>query len=264
VSSALEPRSWVKPAVGSEGTEPLIAVVDLSRHYGSGDQAVIALDRVSLKIQAGECVAIMGPSGSGKSTFMNLIGCLDASSSGSYRLAGREVSGLSGNQLAQLRNRRIGFVFQQFNLLPRATALENVMLPLVYAGLPRAQREQRALARLRQVGLEQRLRHTPSQLSGGQQQRVAIARALVNDPSVLLADEPTGALDSKTSLEVMALFQDLNQQGQTVIFVTHENEVARFASRIVGFRDGRLVTDRSNPHDDARSLLAQAEPRQPT
>jgi putative ABC transport system ATP-binding protein len=246
------------PLEAAATTAPLIQVERLSRHYGSGDQKVIALAEVTLSIEQGACVAIMGPSGSGKSTFMNLIGCLDAASGGSYRLSGEEVAGLSGNRLALLRNKRIGFVFQQFNLLPRADALENVMLPLVYAGMPAAERRKRALVRLQQVGLEHRLHHTPARLSGGQQQRVAIARALVNDPMVVLADEPTGALDSRTSLEVMALFQELNRQGQTLIFVTHEHEVARFASRIIGFRDGRVVTDRAHPPADAKALLEEA------
>ena len=243
-------------------SQPLIRVDRLSRHYGSGDQRVIALNEVTLDIDEGSCVAIMGPSGSGKSTFMNLIGCLDAANGGSYRLAGEEVAGLSSNRLAMLRNRRIGFVFQQFNLLPRADALENVMLPLVYAGLPVAERRRRALIRLKQVGLGHRLHHTPAQLSGGQQQRVAIARALVNDPMVVLADEPTGALDSRTSLEVMAMFQDLNRQGQTLIFVTHEHDVARFATRIISFRDGRVLSDRPNVPADARTLIDEADPVQ--
>jgi putative ABC transport system ATP-binding protein len=233
----------------------MIEVRRLARHYRAGDDVVAALADVSLDVRSGEFVAIMGPSGSGKSTFMNLIGCLDAASAGSYRLAGQEVAGLSGNQLALLRNRSIGFVFQQFNLLPRADALENVALPLVYAGISAAERRRRALERLRAVGLEHRLRHTPAQLSGGQQQRVAIARALVNEPLLLLADEPTGALDSRTSLEVMALFQSLNRAGQTVLFVTHEPDIARFASRIIGFRDGRVVSDAPNRQADARLLL---------
>ena len=233
----------------------LIEVRRLTRHYQAGDNVVVALADVSLDIAVGEFVAIMGPSGSGKSTFMNLIGCLDAASAGSYRLAGQEVAGLSGNQLARVRNRSIGFVFQQFNLLPRANALENVALPLVYAGIPAAERRQRALARLSAIGLEHRIHHTPAQLSGGQQQRVAIARALVNEPLLLLADEPTGALDSRTSLEVMALFQALNRAGQTVLYVTHEPEIARFATRIIGFRDGRVVSDSGNPQADAQQLL---------
>ncbi len=237
----------------------LIEVRDLARHYPSGDHTVTALANVSTNISSGEFVAIMGPSGSGKSTFMNLIGCLDRASAGSYRLAGQEVAGLSGHELATLRNRAIGFVFQQFNLLPRADALENVALPLVYAGRPAAERRSRALDQLRAVGLEDRVGHTPAQLSGGQQQRVAIARALINDPLLLLADEPTGALDSRTALEVMTLFQRLNASGQTVLYVTHDLEIARFASRIISFRDGRVVSDRPNQRVDAAELLQSLE-----
>ncbi|MEN9774327.1 MAG: hypothetical protein RL322_1397 [Pseudomonadota bacterium] len=239
-------------------SEALILVEQLSRHYGDGEQRVRALEHVTLSIVRGESVAIMGPSGSGKSTFMNLIGCLDTASGGRYCLGGEDTAGLSSDQLAGLRNRKIGFVFQQFNLLPRADAIENVMLPLVYAGLGAAERRARARARLIEVGLEHRLHHTPAQLSGGQQQRVAIARALVNEPMILLADEPTGALDSRTSLEVMALFQALNRRGQTMIFVTHEHEVARFARRIIHFRDGRVVRDVPNQPADAEAMLAAA------
>lgn len=233
----------------------LIEVRELSKTYRMGEGSVVALDSVSLTVEQGEFVAIMGPSGSGKSSFMNLIGCLDVPTRGSYRLAGDEVAGLTGDQLASIRNRRIGFVFQQFNLLARTSALENVMLPLLYASLPRAERQRRARLRLEQVGLSSRAQHTPAQLSGGQQQRVAIARALVNDPLLVLADEPTGALDSRTSLEVMALLQTLNRQGQTLLFVTHEHDIARFASRIVSFRDGRVVKDVSHPAADAQQAL---------
>ena len=235
----------------------LIEVRNLSKIYRMGEGTVVALDGVSLTVDQGEFVAIMGPSGSGKSTFMNLIGCLDAPTSGSYRLAGEEVAGLSGDDLAGIRNRRIGFVFQQFNLLARTSALENVMLPLLYAGLPKVERQRRARLRLEQVGLASRAEHTPAQLSGGQQQRVAIARALVNEPVLVLADEPTGALDSRTSLEVMALLQSLNRQGQTLLFVTHEQDVARFASRIVSFRDGRIVNDIAHQAADAAQALAE-------
>jgi putative ABC transport system ATP-binding protein len=234
---------------------PLIEVRDLVKVYRLGDTEVRALDSVSLAVAAGECVAIMGPSGSGKSTFMNMIGCLDQPDSGSYRLGGVEVAGMSDDALAEVRNRRIGFVFQQFNLLARTRALDNVALPLRYAGVARAERERRAGLRLAQVGLADRHDHAPSQLSGGQQQRVAIARALVNDPLLLLADEPTGALDTRTSLEVMALLQALNRTGQTVVFVTHEAEVARFASRLVRFRDGRIESDEPRRPDDAARLL---------
>ncbi|CAO3406497.1 ABC-type antimicrobial peptide transport system, ATPase component [Azospirillum largimobile] len=208
-----------------------------------GPQTVHALDDVTVAIGRGEFVAVMGPSGSGKSTFMNLLGCLDRPDSGRYRLDGREVAGLSSDALAAVRNRSIGFVFQSFNLLPRQTALANVMLPMVYAGVGHAERAERALAALDAVGLRERAGHRPTQLSGGQQQRVAIARALVNDPLLLLADEPTGALDTATSLEIIALFQRLNRRGITVVLVTHEPEVARFAGRVLQFRDGRLIDD---------------------
>jgi len=238
----------------SADAAPLIAVRELVKTYRIGGGEVRALDRVTLEIARGECVAIMGPSGSGKSTFMNMLGCLDVATSGSYRLAGAEVAGLSDDALAAIRNRSIGFVFQQFNLLPRTRALDNVALPLLYSGIGRAERERRARQRLEQVGLGDRVEHTAAQLSGGQQQRVAIARALVNDPLLLLADEPTGALDTRTSLEVMALLQSLNRNGQTVVFVTHEAEVARFASRIVRFRDGRIERDERSAPEDAVAL----------
>ena len=211
-----------------------------------GDNVVRALDGVSLTIESGEFVAVMGPSGSGKSTFMNLIGCLDAPTEGEYFLAGENVACMTGDALSGVRNRRIGFVFQQFNLLARTAALENVELPLLYSGVSKAERRERATRRLTQVGLGNRLDHQPSQLSGGQQQRVAIARALVNDPVLILADEPTGALDSKTSVEVMALLQQLNGEGITVVLVTHEQDVANFSRRIITFRDGRVVEDRVN------------------
>jgi len=235
---------------------PLIATHDLVKTYRVGEQTVAALRGVSVTIEAGEFVAVMGPSGSGKSTFMNLIGCLDVPTSGTYRLAGEEVSRLSPDALAAIRNRRIGFVFQQFNLLPRTTALENVELPLQYAGVRAAERRARAGRRLEDVGLVDRAHHVPSQLSGGQQQRVAIARALVNDPVIVLADEPTGALDTRTSCELMALLQQLNRGGMTVVVVTHEQDIARFARRTVLFRDGRVVADRVADHDDAAARLA--------
>ncbi|MCX7891142.1 MAG: ABC transporter ATP-binding protein [Burkholderiales bacterium] len=240
---------------------PLIETRDLAKTYRMGDQTVAALRAVSVAIDAGEFVAVMGPSGSGKSTFMNLIGCLDTPSGGSYRLAGEEVSHLSADALAAIRNRRIGFVFQQFNLLARTSALDNVELPLLYAGVPAQERHERARRRLAQVGLEDRAHHLPSQLSGGQQQRVAIARALANDPLLMLADEPTGALDTRTSFELMALFQSLNRDGMTVVIVTHEPDIARFARRVVGFRDGRVVEDRPiEPEDAAARLAALPEP----
>ena len=221
----------------------LIEVTELAKHYVLGGTVVHALDGVTLGIGAGEFVAVMGPSGSGKSTFMNVIGCLDRPTRGAYRLAGEDVAAMDADQLAVIRNRRIGFVFQQFNLLARTSALENVELPLMYAGLPAAERHKRAAARRALVGLGERGGHLPSQLSGGQQQRVAIARALVNDPALILADEPTGALDSRTSVEIMVLLQQLNAGGMTIILVTHENDIAAFASRVVTFRDGKVVGD---------------------
>ena len=221
----------------------LIELRDLHKTYGTGDQAVHALAGVSLDIQAGEFVAIMGASGSGKSTLLNVLGCLDRPDTGEYRLAGEPVQDLSPDRLAEVRNRRIGFVFQQFNLLARTTAQENVELPLVYGGVPAPQRRDRALAALAQVGLAGRAHHTPSQLSGGQQQRVAIARALVNQPSLILADEPTGALDSRTSDEVMQLLAGLHATGITVVMVTHESDIADWAQRRLVFRDGRVVED---------------------
>ena len=228
----------------------LIHTRDLMKTYSMGEGAhlnlVRALDGVSVDIDKGEFVAVMGPSGSGKSTFMNVLGCLDRPTSGEYILGGDRVSEMAGDQLATVRNRRIGFVFQQFNLLARTPAVENVELPLVYAGVAKKERTAKAMAILKRVGLGDRTDHHPAQLSGGQQQRVAIARALVTEPLLILADEPTGALDSKTSLEIMALFQELNRQGMTVVLVTHEPDVARFAQRIIAFRDGKVVQDERN------------------
>jgi putative ABC transport system ATP-binding protein len=235
---------------------PLIEARDLSRVYDLDSGRVTALAGVSLDIEAGELVAVMGPSGSGKSTFMNLIGCLDRPTGGHYRLDGVAVETLPGDGLAELRNRKLGFVFQQFNLLPRVDACANVELPMVYAGLDRRTRRERALAALARVGLADRAHHRPMQLSGGQQQRVAIARALVNQPRLLLADEPTGALDSRTALEILALFQDLNREGVTVVLVTHDAEVARHARRVVRFRDGHVIADISQEPADARAALA--------
>jgi putative ABC transport system ATP-binding protein len=226
----------------------MVAVSDLTKTYVLGQTAVPALRGVSLAIEQGEFVAVMGSSGSGKSTLMNLLGCLDAPSSGTYHLAGQDMLRLSSNKLAAVRNTSIGFVFQQFNLLARATALENVELPLVYAGLGWRERRRRAREALAQVGLSEREHHRPSQLSGGQQQRVAIARALVNQPLLLLADEPTGALDSVTSDEIMAALVRLNEGGLTVIVVTHDAEVARYARRVIHFKDGRVVSDDLNRH----------------
>ena len=237
---------------------PLVHTANLSKIYQMGSQPVQALREVSLCVTRGEFVAVMGPSGSGKSTLMNLLGCLDTATSGTYHLEGTPVSSLRADQLARIRNRKIGFVFQSFNLLARTTALENVVLPLRYGGVPRSERPRSAQAALAAVGLDDRLRHLPVQLSGGQQQRVAIARALVNGPVLLLADEPTGALDTRTGIEIMALFQRLNREGLTVILVTHEAEIARFAHRILRFRDGRFTGEEhvARPLDAARELVA--------
>ncbi len=235
--------------------QALIRVEQLAKEYRMGSNVVPALQGVSLEIGAGEFVAVMGPSGSGKSTFMNLLGCLDHPSGGNYWLDGEEVSKLSGDELANVRNRKLGFVFQHFNLLARTSALDNVGLPLLYSHLQHEQRAQRAVRRLQQVGLAERMDHHPAQLSGGQQQRVAIARALVNDPQLVLADEPTGALDSRTSIEIMALLQQLNREGITIVLVTHEHDVAAFAGRIINFRDGRVVQDHANTPADAAAML---------
>jgi putative ABC transport system ATP-binding protein len=224
--------------------EPLINLEDATKVYRMGDVSVRALRGVDLAVEPGELVAIMGASGSGKSTLMNIIGCLDRPTQGRYFLAGQEVSRLSRDELARIRNQVLGFVFQSFNLLSRTSALENVELPMVYAGLHRKERDQRAHRALERVGLGDRVDHHPSQLSGGQQQRVAIARALVGDPKVILADEPTGNLDSRTSVEVFALFQELNRAGMTIVVVTHEPDIASYASRVVVVRDGKVVTDR--------------------
>ena len=222
---------------------PLIEVKDLRKTYVMGAEEVHALAGVSLTIAKGEFVSIMGPSGSGKSTLMNLLGCLDSPSSGSYKLNGQETASLGDNELAEIRNREIGFVFQTFNLLARTTALQNVELPLIYAGLPRTERRQRARESLEAVGLGDRMEHQPNQLSGGQRQRVAVARALVGNPSIILADEPTGNLDSKTTEELIALFEDLHSRGHTLILVTHEEDIARRAARAFRLRDGLVVYD---------------------
>ncbi|HAX42162.1 MAG: ABC transporter ATP-binding protein [Bryobacteraceae bacterium] len=226
----------------------VIRTYDLWKTYVMGDQEIHAVSGVDVEIRRGEYVAIMGPSGSGKSTLMNLIGCLDTPSKGEYFINGNLVSEMSDDQLAHIRNKEIGFVFQTFNLLPRATALHNVELPLIYAGLSAEERAERAKAALSAVDLEQRMYHKPSELSGGQRQRVAIARALVNNPSILLADEPTGNLDSATGIEIMALFERLYKQGNTIILVTHERDIAEYAHRIVTIRDGKVSKDERNPH----------------
>ncbi len=224
----------------------MLELVDICKIYRMGDNEVRALDGVSLSIREGEMVAIMGPSGSGKSTIMNIIGCLDQPSSGSYRLAGREVAELNEWDQARLRNQELGFVFQSFNLLSNLTALQNVELPLIYAGVAVAERHVLARQALEKMGLEHRLHHKPRELSGGQQQRVAIARALVNQPRLLLADEPTGNLDSRSSVEILAIFQELHRQGMTIVMVTHEPDIASYTQRILRFRDGKLVADEPN------------------
>jgi putative ABC transport system ATP-binding protein len=235
----------------------LIRTRDLAKIYHLGDTEVRALDGVTMQIEAGDFVAVMGPSGSGKSTFMNVLGCLDRPTRGEYLLDGQPVATLADDALAAFRNRYIGFVFQNFNLLPRTSALENVELPLIYAGVGARERNARATEMIAKVGLATRAHHQPAQLSGGQQQRVAIARALVTRPKLILADEPTGALDSRTSLEIMALLQDLNRSGMTVMIVTHEADIARFARRVLRFRDGRIVADEANEPLDAGRLFAE-------
>ena len=226
----------------------IISISGLEKVYNLGKQQVRALDGVSLSICKNEYVAIMGPSGSGKSTLMNILGCLDTPSGGKYVLNGTDVSQMGDGALAETRNREIGFVFQSFNLLPRYSALENVALPMVYAGIPRAERERRATQALESVGLADRMEHKPAEMSGGQRQRVAVARALINNPSIILADEPTGNLDTKTSIEIMRLFEEIYKQGNTVIVVTHEEDIALHARRIIKLRDGKIESDTQNPH----------------
>jgi len=234
---------------------PLLELSAIGRTYTSGGEPLTVLTEVSLTIQSGEFVAIMGTSGSGKSTLMNIIGCLDVPTSGRYLLDGTDVARLDDDRLAQIRNRKIGFVFQSFNLIPRTSALSNVELPLAYAGIRQSERRNRALAALEQVGLADRIDHLPTELSGGQQQRVAVARALVNEPVLLLADEPTGALDSRATTDVLALFDRLSAVGRTLIVITHEHDVAARAKRVVQMRDGRIVTDeRQAPHPKDREV----------
>jgi putative ABC transport system ATP-binding protein len=242
----------------------LIVTEGLAKDYRLGPHTVHALRGLTIEVERGEFVAVMGPSGSGKSTFMNILGCLDSPTAGRYVLDDEDVAGLSRAELARIRNRKIGFVFQTYNLLPRTSAVENIELPLIYAGLPTRARRARARERLAAVGLEDRADHHPSQLSGGQQQRVAIARALVNDPAVLLADEPTGNLDTQTSIEILVLLQHLNRQGITIVLITHEPDIAGYASRVLTFRDGRLLRDEpvSSPRDAARAR-AQLEEEVP-
>lgn len=241
----------------SKSSQILLETAELSKDYLMGSEVVNALREVSVQVKGGEFVAVMGPSGSGKSTFMNLIGCLDRPSSGRYLFEGRDMSQLNIDDLARTRNHRVGFVFQNFSLLSRTSALENVELPLMYGKVPRRDRKAKATAVLEAVGLKDRIRHQSSQLSGGQQQRVAIARAIVNDPALILADEPTGALDTFTGIEIMALFQALNRDGRTIVVVTHESDIAQFADRILRFRDGRLIKDERVEHpEDAREMLS--------
>lgn len=221
----------------------MIEVKDVLKRYITGDIDFTALKSVSLKIEKGEFTAIMGPSGSGKSTFMNILGCLDRMDEGTYLLNGQDVSNLADNQLALIRNKEIGFVFQAFNLLPRMSVLENVELPMVYAGVSLKERKERALSALEKVGLTDRVNHRPNEISGGQKQRVAIARAIVNNPAVIMADEPTGNLDTKSSIEIMKIFQNLNTEGATIVMVTHEADIAKCAKRVVKFLDGEIVDD---------------------
>lgn len=235
----------------------IIETSQIAKRYVMGTEVVEALKSITIQIRKGEYVAFMGPSGSGKSTLMNIVGCLDTPTSGQYILNNQDVSRMGENDLAEVRNKEIGFVFQTFNLLPRQTSLENVALPLIYAGYSKADRTEKAMQALKNVGLENRAHHRPNELSGGQRQRVAVARALVNDPSILLADEPTGNLDTKTSYEIMDLFDQIHSKGNTVIMVTHEEDIAEYAHRIVRLRDGLIETDRINTNVRKANLLIQ-------
>ncbi len=262
MSLGLSTQSAGTPAAPEAGAQPVIQIEQVHKTYDLGEVQVHALRGVSINIERGEFVAIMGASGSGKSTFMNILGCLDRPTRGRYLLEGTDVAGFSKQELARIRNRKIGFVFQGFNLLPRTTALENTELPTIYAALAREERHRRAMVALKRVGLEGREHHYPSQLSGGQQQRVAIARALVNSPAIVLADEPTGNLDSRTSVEIMDIFQRLNEEhGMTVVLVTHEHDIADYAKRAVIFRDGRIRKDEIN---QGRLLARDVLPTLPT
>jgi len=245
-----------KNPAGDETTAPLISIRAIAKTYVVGLEIIHALTSVDLKVRKGEYVALMGPSGSGKSTLMNILGCLDTPSSGEYILNGIKVSEMTDNELAEVRNKEIGFVFQTFNLLPRSTALDNVALPLVYSGVSRTQREERALQALENVGLGNRVKHKPNELSGGQRQRVAVARALVNHPSIILADEPTGNLDTKTSIEIMGLLEEIHRGGNTIILVTHEEDIALHANRIVRMRDGAVESDQ--PNQNVRTISEPA------
>lgn len=252
-------KSYNVPAknpVGNEMAAPLILIRGIAKTYVVGLEIIHALTSVDLEVRKGEYVALMGPSGSGKSTLMNILGCLDTPSSGEYILNGIKVSEMTDNELAEVRNKEIGFVFQTFNLLPRSTALDNVALPLVYSGVSRTQREKRALQALENVGLGNRVKHKPNELSGGQRQRVAVARALVNHPSIILADEPTGNLDTKTSIEIMGLLEEIHRGGNTIILVTHEEDIALHANRIVRMRDGAVESDQ--PNQNVRTISEPA------